>query len=43
MEKNLPDIVTCDVCLSSVEPTLERSSNISAEPIDLKIGLNMGN
>ena len=28
---------------SSVEITLERGSDRSAKPIDLKIGLNMGN
>ena len=28
---------------SSVEITLERGSDRSAEPIDLKLGLNMGN
>ena len=53
--KKLPYVVTRDVCPSvrlsvrpsvrpsSVEITLERGSDRSAEPIDLKIGLNMGN
>ena len=42
-EKKIPYVVTRDVCPSSVEITLERGFNRSAEPIDLKIGLNMGN
>ena len=45
--KKLPYVVTRDVCpsvcLSSVEISLERGSKRSAEPIDLKIGLNMDN
>ena len=43
LRKKLPYVVTRDVCPSSVEITLERGSDRSAEPIDLKIGLNMGN
>ena len=54
-EKKLPYVVTRDVCPSvrlsvrpsvrpsSVEITLERGSGRSAERIDLKIGLYMGN
>ena len=41
--KKVPDVVTRDVCRSSVEITLERGSDRSVEPIDLKIVLNMGN
>ena len=46
-EKKLPYVVTHDVCPSvrpsSVEITLERGFDRSAELIDLKIGLNIGN
>ena len=35
--------VRLSVRTSSVEITLELGSNRSAEPIDLKIGLDMGN
>ena len=41
--KKIPYVVTRDVCPSSVEISLERGSKRSAEPIDLKIGLNMDN
>ena len=41
--KKLPYVVSRDVCPSSVEISLERGSKRSAEPIDLKIGLNMDN
>ena len=45
--KKLPYVVARDVRPSvrpsSVEITLGRGSDRSAEPIDLKIGLNMGN
>ena len=36
-------VVCPSVCPSSVEISLERGSKRSAEPIDLKIGLNMNN
>ena len=36
-------VVCPSVCPSSVEISLERGSKRSAEPIDLKIGLNMDN
>ena len=42
--KKLPYVVTRDVCLSvpsSVQITLERGFDRSAEPIDLKIGLTL--
>ena len=35
--------VRLSVCPSSLEITLERGSNRSVEPIDLKISLNKGN
>ena len=45
--KKLVYVVTRDVrpsvCPSSVEITLEGSSNRFSEPTDLKISLNMGN
>ena len=40
LQKKLPYVVTRDVC-SSVEISLERGSKRSAQPIDLKICLNM--
>ena len=51
LRKKLPYVVTRDACPSvcpsvrpsSVEITLERGFDRSAEPIDLKIGLDMGN
>ena len=43
-EKNyLMSSLAMSVRPSSVEITLERGFDRSAEPIDLKIGLNMGN